>query len=68
MIFVGIILYGQTKNKLSWILGFVGILFIYFIVSQLEQIYKEKGWYGPRMAPPDGYSQGPLSRDQGNNI
>lgn len=53
---------------MSAIFGGVALYLIYFIVTQLEAVYKDKSWYGPRMSPPDGYIWGPLSRDQGNNI
>lgn len=56
------------KESYSALLGAVAILLIWFIVNQLEIVYKEKGWYGPRFSPPNEYISGPLSRDQGNNI
>lgn len=58
----------KSNLKMSAIFGGVALYLIYFIVTQLEGVYKDKGWYGPRMSPPDGYIMGPLSRDQGNNI
>ena len=56
------------KESYSALIGAASILLIWFIVNQLEIIYKEKGWYGPSFTPPSGYIAGPLSRDQGNNI
>jgi hypothetical protein len=69
LLFVAVIVFSQ-KSSQPYTLVFAGaaIFLIWFIVDQLEHIYKEKGWYGPRMRPPDGYILGPLSRDQGNNI
>jgi uncharacterized membrane protein YobD (UPF0266 family) len=58
----------KSAHKYSFVFAGVAIYMIYFIVSQLEIIYKDKGWYGPRMSPPEGYITGPLSHDQGNNI
>lgn len=55
-------------QKISLFIGLGGVFLIYFIVSQIEIVYKEKGWYGPNFFPPSGYISGPLSRDQGNNI
>lgn len=69
LLFVSIVLFTENaKFKISLIFGGVALYLIFFIVTQLEGIYKEKGWYGPKMSPPDGYILGPLSRDQGNNI
>lgn len=41
---------------------------IFYLVNSLEDIYKSKSWYGPSFNPPGGYQQGPITRDQGNNI
>lgn len=69
IIFVAIILATQSsKQKYALIGAAVGLWLIWFVVGQLEEIYKAKSWYGPRMSPPDGYIRGPLSMDQGNNI
>lgn len=69
IIFVAIIMVSRSnKRNLSIIGGIVGLWLIWFVVGQLEEIYKGKSWYGPRMSPPDGYIRGPLSMDQGNNI
>jgi hypothetical protein len=69
LLFVSIIFFSEkVAFKASLVFGFVALYFIYFIVGQLEEIYKAKGWYGPSMRPPAGYISGPLSHDQGNNI
>jgi len=69
LIFIAIILFSRaSKQRLTIMLAAGGIYLIYFIVSQMEESYKAKGWYGPKFTPPDGYIRGPLSRDQGNNI
>ena len=70
LLFVGITILSEKfgHKSSSLVMAACGLYLIYFIVSQLEIIYKEKGWYGPRMSPPDGYIMGPLSHDQGNNI
>lgn len=70
MLFIAIVVFGKSsfEQRYGAMFGAVSILVIYFVVSQLEAIYKDKGWYGPRLSPPDGYLTGPLSRDQGNNI
>ena len=69
LFFISIVLSGERlKEQYSALFGVVAIFLIYFVVTQLEKVYKEKGWYGPNFYPPDGYLTGPLSRDQGNNI
>lgn len=69
MLFISIIaLSEKMKESYSALIGAASILLIWFIVNQLEIVYKEKGWYGPSFRPPNGYIAGPLSRDQGNNI
>ena len=69
ILFVSIVLLSERwKSSYSTVLGAAAILLIFFIVQQLEIIYKEKGWYGPSFRPPNEYISGPLSRDQGNNI
>ena len=56
LLFVAIILFTQSsKQKVTFALAALGIYLIYFVVSELEETYKAKGWYGPRLSPPDGY-------------
>lgn len=69
LFFISIVVSGQRySERYSAVVGVVAIVLIYFVVTQLEKVYKEKGWYGPNFFPPEGYIHGPLSRDQGNNI
>ncbi len=69
ILFISIVAFGERlKESYSALIGAAAILLIWFIVNQLELIYKEKGWYGPSFRPPKDYISGPLSRDQGNNI
>ena len=69
ILFVAIVFFSKaSKQRATIILALAGIYLIYFVVSQIEESYKAKGWYGPKFTPPDGYIRGPLSRDQGNNI
>lgn len=69
LLFVSIIVMGQRLDKKYSLVGsLVALLLIFFLVSQLEQVYKSKSWYGPSFTPPGGYLTGPITRDQGNNI
>jgi len=69
LFFISIVVASQKMpQKISLFIGLGGVILIYFIVSQIEIVYKDKGWYGPNFFPPSGYISGPLSRDQGNNI
>lgn len=52
-------------------LGYYGVmitcclLFIaaFFMISQIEKVYQNKGWYNPQFWPPENYIRGPLMRD-----
>lgn len=69
VLFVSIIVMGEKLAKKYSLIGSIIALFIiFFLVNQLEAIYKSKSWYGPSFTPPEGYLTGPISRDQGNNI
>lgn len=69
LFFISVVVSGQKyAERYSALIGVIAIMLIYFVVTQLEKVYKEKGWYGPNFFPPEGYLSGPLSRDQGNNI
>jgi oligosaccharyltransferase complex subunit gamma len=69
LFFISVVLISEKyPERYSAMVGVVAIMLIYFVVTQLEKVYKEKGWYGPNFMPPDGYLSGPLSVDQGNNI
>ena len=69
LLFVSIIVMGQKLDKKYSLMGsLIALGVIFFLVSQLEQVYKSKSWYGPSFSPPLGYLTGPITRDQGNNI
>ncbi len=69
LLFISVVVIGERfKEKFAALAGVLAIFLIYFVVTQLEKVYKEKGWYGPNFYPPDSYLAGPLSVDQGNNI
>jgi hypothetical protein len=69
LFFISIVISGEKlQERYSAIFGLAALFLIYFVVTQLEKVYKEKGWYGPNFYPPEGYLTGPLSKDQGNNI
>ena len=69
LFFVSIVLAGEKySQKFSAIAGLMALAIIYFVVRELEDVYKAKSWYGPSFMPPGGYLKGPLSVDQGNNI
>ena len=54
ILFIVIVILGERmKESYSALIGAGAILLIWFIVNQLEIIYKEKGWYGPRFSPPN---------------
>jgi hypothetical protein len=54
LLFVSVVVFGEHwKSSYSTVLGATAILLIFFIVQQLEAIYKEKGWYGPSFRPPN---------------
>jgi oligosaccharyltransferase complex subunit gamma len=69
VLFISIIVMSQKMNQNnSTIGGLICLAIIFWLVMQLEDIYKAKSWYGPSFHPPQGYLTGPISRDQGNNI
>jgi oligosaccharyltransferase complex subunit gamma len=69
LLFISIITIGKRVSaKYSLIAGIATLIGIIFLVRQLEDAYKAKGWYGPSFFPPGDYLTGPISRDQGNNI
>ena len=69
LFFVSIVVMAEKyPQKFSSVAGVVAIVVIYFVVRELEGVYKAKSWYGPSFMPPGGYLRGPLSVDQGNNI
>jgi hypothetical protein len=53
LFFISIVVSGQKySERYSAIVGVAAIILIYFVVTQLEKVYKEKGWYGPNFFPP----------------
>lgn len=69
MLFILIVVSGEkVKGRYSVIAGIASLAAIYWLVMQLEGVYRAKSWYGPSFFPPGEYKSGPLSRDQGNNI
>ena len=56
------------RERYSAIIGILGLVLVYYLITYIEQVYSVKGWYGPSYKPPEHYLRGPLSVDQGNNI
>jgi hypothetical protein len=69
VLFISIIVMSQKMSQNNSLVGgLICLGIIFWLVMQLEEIYKSKSWYGPSFHPPLGYLTGPISRDQGNNI
>lgn len=69
LFFVSVVVTGEKyDNKMSTLVGLLAVFLIFFVVRELEDVYKAKSWYGPSFYPPNEYLSGPLSVDQGNNI